>query len=57
MPHPSVYNVQMQPEWGMYNVPQARREGGEFSRAPRRLGGPAIAQNTENGVQNGFFLT
>ena len=30
---------------------------GEFSRAPRRFGGPAITQNTEKGVPDGSFLT
>jgi len=39
---------------------QARREGGKggkFSWAPRRLGGPPLLNNTENGVPDGFFLT
>ena len=30
-------------------------EGGKFSQAPRRLGGPALLKNTENG--GGLFLT
>ena len=38
---------------------QARREGGKgkFSLAPRRLGGPANAQNTEKDVPDVVFLT
>ena len=40
---------------------QARREGGEGEGrsfpGPETFGGPAIAQNTEKGVPDGFFLT
>jgi len=31
--------------------------GGEFSRAPRRLGAPPSLKNTEKGVSDGCFLT
>jgi len=40
---------------------QARRKGegevGKVFPGPATFGGPAIAQNTEKGVPDGFFLT
>ena len=41
-----------------YTCPSRGGKGGKVFPGPRRLGGPAIVQNTEKGgVPDGFFLT